>query len=193
MEVWMYLLITLGIAWIVGMIIAYIAHYKSYKKILNPLTYFKGILFALLRVPKSFFGIGPKSVDGLRDRADGHYAIISQQQADEALNFARSEMKKVGLILSNYKHRQFDCDDFSLAMIHYAKLYMLHNYSKSIGQKGIPFGVIGYTRKDLVGHQIVQVFINNKRTFYEPYPEDKYKTKMKLSTDEIKSIEFDTM
>lgn len=190
---WWYPVLSIGIFTLVGMIVAYIDHYKTHKKFLNPLSYFKLIGITLLRVPKSFFGIKQSKDNIIFDRADFKYATLTLEQAKSALNYASDKMLEDDMSIENYIHRQVDCDDYSMAKCHFAKRYITKTFSELIGNKGIPIGMIGYIRKDGKGHQIIQVWIEDSRVFYDAYAEDRFKEPLKLTEKEIDTIHFDIM
>lgn len=188
------ILLGLGIYTFIGIIIAYLQNWRDHHEILSFKSYALNIARCGIDVVKSVCGVEPLRQNIIFGRSDMKYSTLTRDMVISAISHANGKLLENGMSISNYIWRQNDCDDYALMKSSFIKLYIKNHHSEFIGKLGIPIGVVSYIRDvDGRGHQIIQAWIDKKRTFWEPYGEDIYFKELNLTKNEKASIYFDVM
>ena len=176
------ILIGLPIFFVVAVVIAYIEYYRTHKEFLNPGDLFMNVLRGSFVFLKSWIGI-PVPVP-TRKFADLQYMNVPLDLAMAAHVYARMTMINDGVTLEkSYIKDVFDCKEFADYMVSLMQLYIARNTTALF--QGIPIQRFPYTRdKDGKGHVLVNIYIDGKAVFLEPYPEEKYSAPVTLSLKE---------
>lgn len=185
------LIVTLIVAAVLAYLIGAIKQKKEFGKWLNPFK--KEYVFNIWKWLSFGFKAfaGELMPVGYVDRSDGKYASLTKVEVEEAFAYARDKMNELGATLSFYKTREFDCEDFVMMFISFAKFYAASNFGRE--DQGYPFFMFGYVRKSDGGrHVLVRALVDGEtNVYYEGFPEEKYAVEKELAISEVKSCDLD--
>ena len=129
-----------------------------------------------------FYANGIKK-DG--SQGDASFMTLNQNIVSEAVEYSKAMMIQEGVVYpEQYIPEAFDCENFAQAMKHYIDLYIAREYGQD--GYGIPTSVVGYLMDKGGGHAVVQILVDGKAQWWQPYPH--IMKEMKLSLREIGSL-----
>ncbi len=175
----------LALGWVVFtvvmVVIAYIEHWKTHHKFLNPGHLFMNAIRGFVVFIKSMAGI-PASTGISIKPGDSEFVVIPEKVAFMALAAAAEYMVAHGIVYHpgderrdhrqldepiGYARKLFDCENFATTMKHRVDYFIATNTAK-IG-KGIPTMVIGYVDNKRGNHVCFQIAIGGVARWFDVY------------------------